>query len=818
MPIRIHSSPLVLAFAWPVALVSPPCDAETQFMLGVNPAHAQDGSGLGPDGIIEFQDAPGFVFGASSVSVGLKFYFDEQPDDLYTVENFAVTTTPALTSYQLGLGDLGCCSYQPLFDAYFAVHPEAAYAWAWLTWGDNPIGSNFVTSGGWSGDPTPVNLLPLDTCGASVAFTMFANLSPYTGDGVLGFKVSGIKTSHKLCFYVDYTPGAPTGQNGHAWVEFLPQDGSPVFVGKYPTTGDVWNGPAVISDQDASHPWAYKVCYRVSSSDYSNAVAYAIQQIDAAAAGTTTYNAIFDNCVHFTNLVAGAAGIELLVPDPLGAGIAYPSRSLYLPLKTAFESGASNGCSKVFASTGDAGAPDGRDRLPFDFDAGGIAMAALDDIAAAADAAHLQSLVFNPPPALLHEGESLVLGMVGFDPSSAMVAVDWGDGTTIDVPTVLLAHQYAVGGAYPVRVVWYDSGSIQRFDFDAFVFGGAAVGKQVVVLAPAVVPPSTFANTAVLASEGPADLPPFSCAKDCNGNGVPDCEEYSPFDGSALALVNPKFALVPNAPALQAPSGASLTIEAWLRFESLPSSFGVIVSKGIDATTNYELRVRSDGGVDFVYKNAAAPGWSILATDGGLVPAGRWVHVAIGTVFGVDGPATIYVDGLARPASWIDPPTGAPSVSGEGLRIGAVPLAAGQSPTWFLDGIIDDVRLWNVLRTPAQIVEDMTTAARPSANGLVAWWRFDEGQGTTAADAAPFGGSNNALVAAGASWVPTVAASACPRTCVGDLNRDRHVDGADLGMLLGDWGAAGTPSDLTGDGAVDGADLGVMLSAWGDCP
>jgi len=55
------------------------------------------------------------------------------------------------------------------------------------------------------------------------------------------------------------------------------------------------------------------------------------------------------------------------------------------------------------------------------------------------------------------------------------------------------------------------------------------------------------------------------------------------------------------------------------------------------------------------------------------------------------------------------------------------------------------------------------------------------------------------------------------QSCVGDLNGDGVVNGADLGALLDAWGQSG-PGDLNGDGVVDGADLGILLSAWGVCP
>ena len=47
-----------------------------------------------------------------------------------------------------------------------------------------------------------------------------------------------------------------------------------------------------------------------------------------------------------------------------------------------------------------------------------------------------------------------------------------------------------------------------------------------------------------------------------------------------------------------------------------------------------------------------------------------------------------------------------------------------------------------------------------------------------------------------------------------DLNGDGSVTGADLGLLLSNWGNPGQ-GDLNGDGTVNGADLGLLLSAWG---
>ncbi len=47
-----------------------------------------------------------------------------------------------------------------------------------------------------------------------------------------------------------------------------------------------------------------------------------------------------------------------------------------------------------------------------------------------------------------------------------------------------------------------------------------------------------------------------------------------------------------------------------------------------------------------------------------------------------------------------------------------------------------------------------------------------------------------------------------------DLNGDWTVGGADLGILLAQWGGPGT-ADFNGDGTVGGADIGMLLAVWG---
>lgn len=49
----------------------------------------------------------------------------------------------------------------------------------------------------------------------------------------------------------------------------------------------------------------------------------------------------------------------------------------------------------------------------------------------------------------------------------------------------------------------------------------------------------------------------------------------------------------------------------------------------------------------------------------------------------------------------------------------------------------------------------------------------------------------------------------------GDLNLDRRVDAADLGLVLASWGLFDQIGDLDGDGPAGASDLLLLLANWG---
>tara|TARA_Y100000385_G_scaffold283186_1_gene338883 strand:- start:1772 stop:3451 length:1680 start_codon:yes stop_codon:yes gene_type:complete len=119
-----------------------------------------------------------------------------------------------------------------------------------------------------------------------------------------------------------------------------------------------------------------------------------------------------------------------------------------------------------------------------------------------------------------------------------------------------------------------------------------------------------------------------------------------------------------------------------------------------------------------------ASGLSPVAISSPSSPAiNTWHHIA----FVYDGTSQIlYVDGVVVASA---PTTGAVSSSGftQGLVIGA----RYTQVTQFTNTKFDDVRIWNVARTPAELTGSMSSNLTGTESGLVAYYRFEDGPGSS---------------------------------------------------------------------------------------
>src|SRR2546428_73075 len=120
-------------------------------------------------------------------------------------------------------------------------------------------------------------------------------------------------------------------------------------------------------------------------------------------------------------------------------------------------------------------------------------------------------------------------------------------------------------------------------------------------------------------------------------------------------------------------------------------------------------------------RRTAANGSSV-STVAYAFTRGEWVHLAL-----VESGSTaqVYVNGQF---------VGNTS-NGFGTIIG-LPLHLGSDGTGdFFRGEMDEVRIWNVARSATEIRYNLSRALSGNEPGLVAYWRLNEGIGTTALDA-----------------------------------------------------------------------------------
>jgi uncharacterized repeat protein (TIGR03803 family) len=155
------------------------------------------------------------------------------------------------------------------------------------------------------------------------------------------------------------------------------------------------------------------------------------------------------------------------------------------------------------------------------------------------------------------------------------------------------------------------------------------------------------------------------------------------------------------------------TVEAWINTASLATAWQAIVTKGDSAWRLH--RYQTSHAVSF-----GTSGLSSVDLQGfTAVDDGNWHHVA-GVYDGVS--KYLYVDGD------LDSYT---SVTGT-LGTDSFPLDIGENAeqtgrVW--NGEIDEVRIWNVARSQAQIQANMHLNLAGTEAGLVAYYRLDDGGG-----------------------------------------------------------------------------------------
>ncbi|HVY39322.1 MAG TPA: LamG domain-containing protein [Polyangia bacterium] len=161
-----------------------------------------------------------------------------------------------------------------------------------------------------------------------------------------------------------------------------------------------------------------------------------------------------------------------------------------------------------------------------------------------------------------------------------------------------------------------------------------------------------------------------------------------------------------------AAAGAAQTIEMWIKPTSVnPSAYADL----------FVARLDTSSGLQIGFHNGALAVWRVyvdrvLVQAPSLPPVNVWHHVAY-TYDTRTGLSTLYVDGAAVDSQ---------ANETDGRTPTSVWLGSFDGSGRLYSGLMDEVRVWNVTRTAAQVAADRAHTAPGAVPGLVAYWTFDD--------------------------------------------------------------------------------------------
>lgn len=289
----------------------------------------------------------------------------------------------------------------------------------------------------------------------------------------------------------------------------------------------------------------------------------------------------------------------------------------------------------------------------------------------------------------------------------------------------------------------------------------------------------------------------------------PDCR---PVPGWEMG-VNGGVAVVPDSPDLR-PTTA-LTVELWFN-PAKNNTNPVLASKGgRDWCSNHSWAIEYDGAAIFplpfclpqvTFINGPGCRYAYLVTATGA--PNQWTHIAM-TVDTVAGVMRSFVNGQEINSTTVTS-DGKPF---KGLSIAPTnwPMSVGRVTQNGLPvaepffGRVDEVRVWNVVRTPAQIAASYAETLSGNELGLAAAYSFDD-PGAPGIDGT--GRGNNA------SLLPGTYISETLTCCPADFDRSGFADTDDFTAFVTAFNAGDPTSDFDRSGYVDTDDFTAYVNAF----
>lgn len=196
------------------------------------------------------------------------------------------------------------------------------------------------------------------------------------------------------------------------------------------------------------------------------------------------------------------------------------------------------------------------------------------------------------------------------------------------------------------------------------------------------------------------------------------------------------YMTIPSAPRLQ--NALEITIEAWLYPVYNPAVSNPLFltktdGKNVSSARSYEMGWNRDIGLN-VSLFAGESTWIYLTA---AAPERKWVHVAV-TFESSTGSAKLYTNGILAVSTLLDAGQITP-LAGKQLRQTELPLVFGRmfpSEGTLAYGSMDEVRIWQVARSAAEIQRDMRSVLSGKEPYLAGYWNFDSKLGDLTGNAA----------------------------------------------------------------------------------
>ena len=187
-----------------------------------------------------------------------------------------------------------------------------------------------------------------------------------------------------------------------------------------------------------------------------------------------------------------------------------------------------------------------------------------------------------------------------------------------------------------------------------------------------------------------------------------------------LELSSSQYAYISDANQTGLDLNSDFTMEFWAKLESLSSGDHYVIMKYIASSKAYYVGFDSIGRMKLQFFNDAGV-YTRLLSDNDITSIGNWKHYAITVDISVPS-AVLYVDGVSVDIT-LDK-TDATSIknSSADFVIGAFK----ENSNSYVDGLIDEVRVWNDIRTATEISDNYQKELDGDESGLVGYWKFND--------------------------------------------------------------------------------------------